>query len=191
MDNPVSQLSHAWVVATIADRADARLVERQLLRLPDVGDPETSGIETPRVPLEVRRLQQVDDLPYFLAGFLALLGAAAIGYALVTSIRRRQREFAVLTTLGFTRGQTAASIAWQATTVACVGIALGIPGGIIVGRLIWNAVSDNTGVAFSSEVSVLFLLAAAVAALAFANVAASLAGRAAARVSPATILRTQ
>jgi hypothetical protein len=191
VDDPRAELSHAWVVATIADDADARAVKGRLARLPDVGDPETVGVESPRLPLEVRRLQQLQDLPLFLAGFLALLGAAAIAYALVTSIRRRQGELAVLKALGFTRGQLAASIAWQATTVACVGIALGIPGGIVIGRLVWRAVSDNTGVVFSSAVSFLLLLGAAVAVLMIANVAALLAGRAAARVSPATILRTQ
>ena len=167
------------------------MVERQLARLPGVGDPETTGVETPRLPLEVRRLQQVNKLPLFLAGFLALLGAVAICYTLVTSIRRRQGELAVLKTLGFTRRQLVAAVAWQATTVAGIGIALGIPGGIVVGRLIWRAVSDNTGISYSPAVSVLVLLGAAVAALVFANTAAILAGQAATRVSPARVLRTE
>jgi hypothetical protein len=191
VDLPAAELSHGWVVATIADGADRRAVLSRLARLPGVGDPETSGVETPRPPLEVRRLQQVDNLPYVLAGFLALLGAAAIGFALVTAIRRRRGEFAILKTLGFTRRQLATSVAWQATAVACIGIALGIPGGIVVGRLLWHEVSDNTGVALVYEVSVPILLAAGFAVLAFANAAASLAGRAAARVSPARLLRTQ
>ena len=159
--------------------------------LPDVGDPGTIGVEGPRLPLEVRRLQQVDHLPFFLAGFLALLGAAALGYALATSIRRRQREHAVLKTLGFTRRQLAAATAWHATTVASIGIAVGIPAGIVVGRLIWRAVSDNTGVAFAPRVSVVVLIGTAMAALAIANVAASMAGRAAGRVSAAPILQTE
>ena len=191
LDDPAAELSHAWVVATIADQVDRHAVERRLARLPDVGDPETSGIEAPRLPLEVRRLQQVQNLPLFLAGFLAVLGAAAIGYTLMTSIRRRRHEYAILKTLGFTHRQLAAAIAWHATTVAGVAIALGIPAGIVVGRLIWRAVSDNTGIAFSPTVSVLLLLGAAIATLTFANVAASLPGRAAARIAPATVLRTE
>ncbi|MGH9014743.1 MAG: FtsX-like permease family protein [Acidimicrobiia bacterium] len=191
LDDPVAELSHGWVVATIADHADPRVLEGRLARLPDVGDPETIGVETPRLPLEVRRLRQVNDLPFFLAGFLALLGAAAIGYTVVTSIWRRQGELAVLKTLGFTRRQVAAAVVWQATTIACVGIALGIPLGVVVGRRTWRAVSDNTGIAFSPEVSLVLLLGAALAMLVFANVVASIAGRTAARVSPATILRTE
>jgi hypothetical protein len=191
VDDPLAELSHAWVVATIADGADERAVVDELARLPDVGDPETSGVETPRLPLEVRRLQQVDDLPLFLATFLALLGAAAIGYTLAASIQRRQGELAVLKTLGFTRRQLAAAVGWQATAVACVGIAVGVPVGIVVGRLVWRAVADNTGVAFSPEASVGLILGTALAALIFANAAAVFAGRRASRVSPATALRTE
>jgi hypothetical protein len=191
LDDPSAQLSHAWVVATVADDADPRAVERRLTDLPDVGDPETAGVETPRLPLEVKRLQQVDALPLLLAGFLALLGAAAIGYTLVTSVRRRHGEFAVLRTLGFTRRQLAATVAWQATTVAVVGLALGIPLGIVIGRQVWRAVAENTGVAFSAAVSMPVLRGAALGVLLFANVAAVLAARAAVRRSPATALRTE
>ena len=191
VDEPSAELSHAWVVATTADHADPRAIEQRLARLPDVGDPETIGIEAPRLPLEVRRLQQVDNLPYFLAGFLALLGATAIGYTLATSVRRRRGELAVLKTLGFTRRQLGAMIAWQATTVACIGIMLGVPLGIIVGRLIWQTITDSAGVAFSPEVSIMFVVGAALAALLFANAAASLAGRAAAHISPAIALRAE
>jgi ABC-type antimicrobial peptide transport system permease subunit len=191
LDDPAAELSHAWVVATIAHTGDRRAIEENLAKLPDVGDPETIGVEGPRLPLEVRRLQQVDHLPIVLAGVLALLGAAALGYALATSIRRRRSEHAVLKTLGFTRRQLAAAIAWQATTVAGISIAIGIPAGIVVGRLIWRAVSDNTGLAYAPEVPLLVLVGTALAALILANLAASVAGRAAARVSPATILQAE
>jgi hypothetical protein len=191
VDEPSAQLSHAWVVATTANHAEPRAIERSLARLPDVGDPETTGIERPRLPLEVRRLQQVDNLPYFLAGFLALLGATAIGYTLATSVRRRRSELAVLKTLGFTRRQLGATIAWQATTVACIGIVLGVPLGIIAGRLTWQTITDSAGVAYSPEVSITFIVGAALAALLFTNAAAGLAGRAAAHVSPTIALRAE
>ncbi len=191
VDDPAAELSHAWVVATTSDDADPREVERRLAELPDLGEPGVSGIEAPRVPLEVRRLRQIDRLPHFLAGFLALLGAAAIGYALATSVRRRRGELAVLRTLGFTRRQLVATIGWQATTVACTGIVLGVPLGIIGGRLVWQAITDRAGVAFSPEVSILFVVGAALAALLFANTAALVAGRAATQVSPADGLRVE
>ena len=48
-----------------------------------------------RIPLGVDRLQQVDRLPIALAGFLAILRAIAVGHLLVTSVRRRRRDFAI------------------------------------------------------------------------------------------------
>ncbi|MEX2100281.1 MAG: FtsX-like permease family protein [Acidimicrobiia bacterium] len=191
LDEPAAELSHGWVVARLAAGVDHAAAARRLARLPDLGDPEASGVDPVRVPLEVRRLQQVNDLPLALAGFLALLGATAIGYALVTSIRRRRSELAVLKTLGFSRRQLVATVVWQATTVACVGIVVGIPVGIVVGRLVWRAVANSTGVAFSPDVPIVLVLAVAVAALVFANLVASLPARASARVSPATALRTE
>lgn len=191
LDDPAAQLSHGWVVVRFVPGVDHRDAVRRFARLPGVGDPETSGAELVRVPLEVRRLQQVNDLPFALAGFLVLLGATAIGYALATSIRRRRSELAVLKTLGFSRRQLAATVAWQATTVACVGIVGGIPLGIVLGRFVWREVTNYAGVAFSPDVSIVLLAAVGVAALLFANLVASLPGRSAARVSSATALRTE
>ena len=37
----------------------------------------------------------------------------------------------MLKTLGFSRRQLVATVAWQATTVACVGVVIGVP----LGRL--------------------------------------------------------
>ena len=53
--------------------------------------------------------------------------------ALVSSLRRRRRELAVLKTLGFSRRQVRATVAWQASTVAAVGLVVGIPLGLLVG----------------------------------------------------------
>jgi hypothetical protein len=191
LDDPRAELSHGWVVVRFEPGADARSSVRRFARLPGVGDPETSGVSPAVLPLEVRRLQQVDDLPYALAGFLALLGATAIGYALVTSIRQRRLDLAILKTLGLRRRQLAASIAWQATTVALVGIVLGIPLGIIIGRVIWRAVVERTGVVFSPDIPTLTVTAVAVVTILFANVVAYLPARLAARTSPSVTLKTE
>jgi ABC-type lipoprotein release transport system permease subunit len=50
-------------------------------------------------------------------------------HTLVTSVRRRWRDLAVLKTLGFTRGQVGATVAWQAITFAVVALAFGLPWG--------------------------------------------------------------
>lgn len=68
-----------------------------------------------------RSLRQIDWVPISRAILLGTLGLLAVGHALVTSVRRRRGELAVLRTLGFTRGQVRA-VAWQATTIVPVGL---------------------------------------------------------------------
>ena len=50
-------------------------------------------------------LQSVDQLPMVFAGLVVLLGIATIANTLITSIRIRRRDLAILKTLGFTRRQ--------------------------------------------------------------------------------------
>ena len=106
----------------------------------------TLGIQTePNSPLaEQRQLQQVQAIPWFLAGFLALLGIAAVGHALATAVRRRRRDLAVLRAVGMTRPQSRGVVVAQATTLALIGIAVGIPLGIALGRTVWRYVADLT-----------------------------------------------
>lgn len=75
------------------------------------------------VPLkqpDLMNLERVGYLPGLLAGLVALLALGTVAHALVTSVRRRRRDLAVLKTLGFVRGQVSQTVAWQATTFALV-----------------------------------------------------------------------
>lgn len=104
------------------------------------------GIQTePNSPLpEQRQLQQIQAIPWFLAGFLALLGIAAVGHALATAVRRRRRDLAVLRAVGMTRPQSRGVVVAQATTLALTGLAVGIPLGVAMGRTVWRYVADLT-----------------------------------------------
>lgn len=97
-----------------------------------------------RLPAEdVINLKSVSGLPFALAALIALLGAATVGHALVSSVRQRRRDLGVLKTLGFMRGQVAAAVAWQATSFAVVALALGIALGLVGGRWAWNVVASG------------------------------------------------
>ena len=61
----------------------------------------------------------------------------------VASVRQRRRQFALLKTLGFTRGQIAASVAWQSSVAAVVGVVIGVPTGVALGRWLWTLFADG------------------------------------------------
>jgi predicted lysophospholipase L1 biosynthesis ABC-type transport system permease subunit len=78
-----------------------------------------------------------------LAGGVVLVGLPAVmvslgtmAHTLITSVQRRRHDLAVLKTLGFVRGQVAATIAWRATTFAVVALCLGLPLGVAAGTVL-------------------------------------------------------
>ncbi len=125
-----------------------------------------------------------------LALLVVSLALLAVGHALVTGVRRRRRELAILKTLGFTRGQVRATVAWQATTIATVGLVIGIPIGIVAGELLWRRVASGLGVSTDSPFPIATVLLIVPAVVALVNLVAILPARAAARAEPAAALRT-
>jgi hypothetical protein len=150
------------------------------------GDVEKAG-----VPQDVLALRNVRTLPRALAGFVVLLGLAALGHALATAVRRRRHDLAVLKAIGFRPGQNAACILWQAMTVAVVGLALGLPLGAVAGRLSWRWVADNTPLLYVPPLAVAAVVVAVPAAILAGNVLAALPARRAARLRPAEVLRSE
>jgi len=126
-----------------------------------------------------------------MALLLALAGAATLTHTLVTSIRRRRRDLAILKTLGFVRRQVTAAIAWQSTTVAILALLVGIPVGIATGRLAWTVFADSLGVVPAPVVAVGGTLLLVPAVVLVGNLIAALPARSAGRTRPAIVLRTE
>jgi hypothetical protein len=142
-------------------------------------------------PDEVENLRRVSGLPSLLAALLAVLGAATLGHLLVTSVRRRRRDLAVLKTLGFVRRQVSATVAWQATTLAALALVVGLPLGVAAGRWAWLLVNQGLGSAAGPVTPTLAVLAVAPATILVANLVAALPARAAAATRPAVVLRSE
>ena len=68
-------------------------------------------------PREVQALSDISGLPAVLGGVLVLLAAATLAHTLISSVRRRRRELAVLRTMGFVRRQVWFSVFWQTATL--------------------------------------------------------------------------
>ena len=142
-------------------------------------------------PTEVENLRRVSGLPVLLAVLLAVLGAATLGHLLVTVIRRRRRDLGVLKTIGFVRGQVAATVAWQATTLALLALLVGLPLGLVAGRWAWLLLNRDLHSLAGPVTPTIALLVAVPVTMLVANLVAALPARAAAATRPAVVLRSE
>jgi predicted lysophospholipase L1 biosynthesis ABC-type transport system permease subunit len=128
-----------------------------------------------------------------LALALGLAAAAMLSLALtvLASVRRRRRELALVKTLGMTRRQVRAIVAWQTTLTLVIAIAVGTPLGIAAGRWAWRTFAGSLGVAPVTVVPVLLLAAGGAALIVAGNLLASVPAAVAARTAPASILRAE
>lgn len=144
----------------------------------------------PALPADVRSLSRVRSTPLLVAGVLAVLGGVAFAFVLVSGVRGRRREIALLKTFGFRSLDVAGTVAWQATATAVVAGAIGIPLGIVAGRLGWAVLADVLGVDRDGRVP-LRLLAVPAGLVVVANLLAVVPGVVAARTRPAPMLRAE
>ena len=140
-------------------------------------------------PTSVRALQRVTAAPLVLAVVLAVLLTVACAYLLATSVAARSRDLAVLRALGCDRRQVRAIIHWQAMLVTAVVVLVGLPGGLIVGRLVVRLLTTALGIVPGAAAPVLLVLAVPVVAVVMANVLALVPARRAAHTNIARLTR--
>ncbi|SEF08716.1 ABC transporter permease [Jiangella alba] len=91
-------------------------------------------------PPELRLMRSV---PVVLGGCVALLAAGAVGHGLVTAVRQRRRELAVLRAVGMTPAQSTVAVTAQSLVLALAGLAFGVPLGLALGRTVWRSVATT------------------------------------------------
>ncbi|HTD50897.1 MAG TPA: FtsX-like permease family protein, partial [Acidimicrobiia bacterium] len=126
--------------------------------------------------------------PAFLGAALAAGALTALALTLTASTRRRRHELALLKTLGFTRRQLAATVAWQSTIAVTIGATIGIPLGIVLGRTLWDLFAHQIHAVPLPTVPVPTITLIAVGALILANLVAAIPARQAARTPSALLL---
>jgi hypothetical protein len=149
------------------------------------------GLSTPSLPQAILEVRDVAVLPFALGAFLALLALGAVGHALATAVRRRRHELAVLRALGLTRLQSRLVVTTQASLLAVIGLAFGVPLGIVLGRVTWRLVAQETPLFYHPPLALIALLLVAPLALLVANLLATWPGHRAARLHSADILRAE
>jgi hypothetical protein len=142
-------------------------------------------------PAGVSMLDRLRGLPVLLGGLLAVLGMGAVGHALVSSVRRRRGELAVLRALGLSGRQVRAVIMWQATTLAAVAVVFGVPLGTLAGLVAWRWIATSMPLIYVPPLAALAIVLVVPISFIAVQAMAIWPARAAGRVQPARILRAE
>jgi ABC-type lipoprotein release transport system permease subunit len=149
------------------------------------------AISTTIRPTDVLNYARIRNTPVALAAVLAILAVGVLANLLVSSIRRRRRDLAILKTLGFRRRQISAAVAWQASTVVVLALLIGLPLGTVAGRWVWSTFASNLGIPGDAHVPVLFFLVMIPTALVIGNLIAAAPGVLASRLPASEVLRSE
>ena len=174
------------VFVTIAPEADPAAVRAEVhAAFPDLFGPDHETLEAD----EILNFGRVRSMPYVLAGLLGALAVATLIHGLVTAVRRRRRDVAVLRTLGLVASDVRRLARWQSATLVLAALLPAIPFGIAVGRTVWLLFARSSGVV-GEAVLPWPAFAMIPGALALAILISVLPGRMAARTHPAIELRS-
>jgi ABC-type lipoprotein release transport system permease subunit len=176
--------------------SDQLAINGAFLRLGDADTASRARLEdlgfvpaTP--PSRVANLSQIGSVPKLLAIALALLGIGGATHGLLVASTRRRADIAVARALGFTPRQAASSMRWQGIVITAVAVVVGVPLGVVVGRLVWKQVAAGVGAVDLVSVPWPMVLIAPVIAMAAMVTVASIVGHRAAHLQPATVLRSE
>jgi len=154
-------------------------------------DGPVGGVVGALRPAEIANYRTLSATPALLAAVLAAGAIGALGLTLVASVRQRRRQFALLKALGFTQRQLAASVAWQSSVAAVVGVLAGVPIGIALGRWLWTLFADGISAVPHPTVPIPAIAAVTLGAVVFANLVSLVPGRVAARTRTSLLLRAE
>ncbi|HEV3402050.1 MAG TPA: FtsX-like permease family protein [Acidimicrobiales bacterium] len=170
------------------EAAVARIAER----LPGIGRLRgTTEVIPVQRPAEIVNYDSMGATPVILGGVLVLAAVVSLGLTLASGVGRRRRDLSLLKSLGFTRGQISATVVWQSSIVVGVGLLVGVPLGVALGRWLWMLFAARLPVLAQPAVPALLLAAIGAGLLVVANLVAAVPARSAARTPVAATLRAE
>lgn len=189
--NPTAEADGFWL--RLADGSDAGAVVATLLD--EVGAAHQDDAFFPQAMftdvLAVRDLEQVDRAPQLFAAVMGVMAVGVIAHVLVSALHANRRDLAMLRALGLRRRDVARVVAWQSVVYVLVASAVGVPLGVVVGRVAWRSYAQRLGAVPEPVVPWAALGAASAVALVIAVVAARALSRRATARGPATVLRSE
>ena len=140
-------------------------------------------------PAPVADVAAMRAVPLALVGVFALAMAIGLGVGIAAATRARRRELAVLRALGCVGRQLRASVRWHALGMVAIGIVVGLPLGLALGRGSYQSFANGLGFFPEPVVSPWWTLVIVLAAVALSLLASAGPARHAARTATAAVLR--
>ena len=142
-------------------------------------------------PAVIVNLARIRAIPFLLAGLLGALAVLTVVHVMITSVHHRRRDVALLRSLGADGRWVKRAVHWQATSFSLVPLTLGVPLGLIAGRLVFGAFADSVGTVRSASFPYALLAAVMGAFIVLANAVAAVPAARARRLAPAPLLTTE
>lgn len=136
-------------------------------------------------------IKRVQTVPFGLVVVLGVLGGAAFVHFQIVATRRRRHDVGVLKTIGFTHRQVLSMLAVQTLTIGVAALVVGVPVGLIAGRISWTRFADYLRVVASPSTTFAVIAISVVTLLVVAFVTGLASGTHTAGGRPAQILRSK
>lgn len=128
-------------------------------------------------PAEIDGYRSARRLPLAIGIVLVLLLVATLTHVLVSTMRRRTRDLAILRALGCTPRNLVATMRWQSLVLTGTSILIGIPLGLLANSVAWGAFSTQLGIAPGTVAPLAELAIGAIALLVLATALSTVVGR--------------
>jgi hypothetical protein len=173
-----------------ADRDAA--IERITKGLPGISKLEgTAELLDVQRPAQIVNYGAMGAAPALLGGVLVLAAVVSLGLTLASGVNRRRRDLSILKSLGFTRRQVSSTVVWQSSIIVGIGLVVGVPVGVALGRWLWILFAGRLPVVARPTVPILVLAGIACGLVVVANLVAAGPARVAGRTPVASILRSE
>jgi hypothetical protein len=134
-------------------------------------------------PAEINGYRSARGLTLAIGIGLVLLLVATLSHVLISTMRRRSSDLAILRALGCTPRNQIAIMRWQGLVLTSAAILIGVPCGLVANRVAWGAFSRQLGIAPGTATPFAALAIATVGVLGLAIVLATVVGRSAPKLT--------
>lgn len=177
IDESGSDGRYNYVLLRFKPGTAAKTVRELRERLVEEGCVDPTCVLTDSRPAEIDGYRSARRLPLTIGIVLVLMLVATLTHVLVSTMRRRTSDLAILRALGCSPRNLVATMRWQSLVLTVAAIVIGVPLGLVANSVAWRAFSRQLGIAPGTVVPFGALAIGTVGLLVLATLLATAVGR--------------